>query len=340
MADLIQLMEAGRTPWRRPWRADAGHHINLVTGRRYRGSNPVLLSLGMHCRGSQLPFWCGWGEARQLGLAPRRGTRGAMILRPMRARPETSDPRATGPRDTGPSASGPRLPEADRGCEAGAGTAGPDQPAPRGRWIGCRPVVVFNAADLVGDDQACERLRRRIQRWRRAAGATLPPEPERLRRACDALTRWPVPLLEGASLACYQPSADRIELPPSERFESAAARLATWAHEAIHSTGHDSRLGRDLSGAFGSTAYAREELVAELGAVLLGERLAIGSDTRNHAAYLQHWCDLLRETPRLLLQILSDARRAADLIVPDAQEANEASTAGEPGEEEGGLDQD
>jgi antirestriction protein ArdC len=57
--------------------------------------------------------------------------------------------------------------------------------------------------------------------------------------------------------------------------------------------------------------------VAELGAVLLGDRLEIGSDTRNHAAYLSHWIALLRETPRLLLQVLSDARRAADLIVPE-----------------------
>ena len=89
----------------------------------------------------------------------------------------------------------------------------------------------------------------------------------------------------------------------------------------MHSTGHPARLARDLSGMFGSRAYAREELVAELGAVLLGERLEIGSDVANHAAYLGHWVDLLRESPRVLLQVLSDARKAADLVCPEAPEA-------------------
>jgi antirestriction protein ArdC len=125
-------------------------------------------------------------------------------------------------------------------------------------------------------------------------------------------------MLEGGAQACYRPDLDRIELPARASFHSAAARLATWAHEAIHSTGHHGRLARDLTGGFGSGAYAREDLVAELGAVLLGERLAIGSDTANHAAYLRHWCELLRQDSRLLLQVLGDARRAADLIAPEA----------------------
>ncbi|MEX1316772.1 MAG: hypothetical protein AB1Z22_06545 [Synechococcaceae cyanobacterium] len=39
-----------------------------------------------------------------------------------------------------------------------------------------------------------------------------------------------------------------------------------------------------------------------------------GRHSRNHAAYLQHWITLLRRTPRLLHQVQSEARRAADLI--------------------------
>jgi antirestriction protein ArdC len=66
----------------------------------------------------------------------------------------------------------------------------------------------------------------------------------------------------------------------------------------------------------GSREYAREELVAELGAVLLGDRLEIGSNVGNHAAYLAEWIKLLRESPHLLYKLLSDARRASDLIVP------------------------
>jgi antirestriction protein ArdC len=54
--------------------------------------------------------------------------------------------------------------------------------------------------------------------------------------------------------------------------------------------------------------------------VLLGDRLEIGSDVRHHAAYLSHWIALLRESPRLLVQVLTEARRAVDLIAPEVGE--------------------
>jgi antirestriction protein ArdC len=60
--------------------------------------------------------------------------------------------------------------------------------------------------------------------------------------------------------------------------------------------------------AIAAGAMPRGELVAELGAVLLGDRLEIGSAMANHAAYLGHWGELLKESPRVLLQVLSDAR--------------------------------
>ncbi len=101
-------------------------------------------------------------------------------------------------------------------------------------------------------------------------------------------------------------------------FHSPAAFCATWAHEQIHSTGHESRLNRDLGGAFGKPRYAREELVAELGSVLLGDRLEIGSEIESHAAYLGHWIEMLKESPKVLFQVLSEARQAADLICPEA----------------------
>jgi len=63
-----------------------------------------------------------------------------------------------------------------------------------------------------------------------------------------------------------------------------------WLAEQAHSIGHESRLKHDLGGAFWKPPrYAREELVAELGALLLGDRLEIGSEIKSHAAYLDHW---------------------------------------------------
>ena len=80
---LIELMQQGVAPWRKPWDGSGGgHHCNLISGHRYRGSNPILLTLGMHIRGSALPFWCGYAEAKGLGISPKKGSKAAMILRP------------------------------------------------------------------------------------------------------------------------------------------------------------------------------------------------------------------------------------------------------------------
>jgi antirestriction protein ArdC len=300
VAGLIQLMEAGTSPWRRDWEASgASRHANLFSGRAYGGANPALLAAGLALRGSSLPWWCGYAEARRHGLVPRRGSSGVVILRPQR-RPAASLAAESSGMEGGDAESTAAGPLGASGSRSGAGAPG-----------GFRPVVVFNAADLVG--APLERLL--AERQAEAAGRRR-PEPERLAHAEEVLERWPVPVLRGGERACYNPASDRIALPERGCFHTAAAAAATWAHEAIHSTGHPSRLGRDLSGPFGSPVYAREELVAELGAVLLGERLEIGSDTANHAAYLAHWVALLRQSPRLLFSLLREARRAADLICP------------------------
>ncbi|MEA5472668.1 zincin-like metallopeptidase domain-containing protein [Synechococcus sp. CCY9201] len=307
VASLLALLEAGTTPWRREWDAAAGgHHVNLLSGRRYRGANPVLLTLGMHLRGSALPYWCGFAEAKALGVFPRKGSKAVHVLRPQ------VHQRGEG-----------QLAEAvpvDAAGTGGSGGAGQEAAGPGRSWVSYRPVPVFNAADLEGE--ALEGL---IQKRRQVEGVIQRPEPERLASAEAVLSSWPVRVRFGGDRACYLPLPDRIQLPERVAFHSAAALYATWAHEAIHSTGHGSRLARDLSGGMGAEgdggrAYAREELVAELGAVLLGDRLEIGSAMANHAAYLGHWIELLRESPRVLLQVLSDARRAADLICPEAPE--------------------
>jgi antirestriction protein ArdC len=295
VASLIALLEAGTTPWRREWDAAAGgHHVNLLSGRRYRGANPVLLTLGLHLRGSALPYWCGFAEAKALGIFPRKGSKAVHVLRPqVHQRGES------------------QLAEASEGDSKPSAAAGRS-------WVSYRPVALFNAADLEGE--ALEGL---IQKRRQAEGAVLRTKPERLADAEAVLSSWPVPVSFAGDRACYLPGPDRIQLPDRAAFHSTGALYATWAHEVIHSTGHSSRLARDLSGGMGeggdgSRAYAREELVAELGAVLLGDRLEIGSAMANHAAYLGHWVELLRESPRVLLQVLSDARKAADLVCPES----------------------
>lgn len=326
LASVLAVLEAGTAPWRREWDGSGGgHHLNLVNGHRYRGVNPILLALALQARqahgvGSSelrnLPYWCGFAAARALGLHPRAGSRAIHILRPHRmqrrgaAAGQSSATDAPASQAITAMASAPVEPPA----------ASQEGPVRQGGWIRYRPVAVFHVSDLEGEGLAALVARRQT-----AAKASLRPEPERLELAEQALSRWPVPLELGGAMACYLPSLDRIQLPQRSAFHSPAAFYATWAHEAVHSTGHASRLNRDLSGRMGGDAgaertYAREELVAELGAMLIGDRLEIGSDTANHAAYMSHWIALLQDSPRMLYQVLGEARRAADLVVPDQED--------------------
>ena len=333
LASVLAVLEAGSAPWRREWDGSGGgHHLNLVNGHRYRGVNPILLALALQARqahavGSSelrgLPYWCGFAAARALGLHPRAGSRAVHILRPQRLQRRGA---AAGQSSAADAPANPAI-TAMAAAPVEPVAASQEGPVRQGSWIRYRPVAVFHVSDLEGDGLAALVARRQT-----AAKASLRPEPERLELAELALSRWPVPLELGGAMACYLPSVDRIQLPQRSAFHSPAAFYATWAHEAVHSTGHASRLNRDLSGRMGGDAgaertYAREELVAELGAMLIGDRLEIGSDTANHAAYMSHWIALLHDSPRLLYQVLGEARRAADLVVPDREEPTGGSEA-------------
>ncbi|MEB3335293.1 MAG: zincin-like metallopeptidase domain-containing protein [Cyanobacteriota bacterium] len=295
VSSLIALMERGTAPWRREWDGQrSGQHVNLFSGRPYRGANPILLTFGLHQRGASLPYWCGAVEAKRHGLLPKRGSKTVIVLRPQVWR------RPSAAVDSGSAATDLSRPEEHR----------TDEREERVR-VRYRPLAVFNVADLEG-----EALSGLITARQEADQAFQRSEPERLTRAEAVLQAWPVPMDHGGVRAYYSAKDDRIHLPERRAFHSAEALYATWAHEAIHSTGHPTRLSRHLSSAMGSEGYAREELVAELGAVLLGERLEIGSDVSNHAAYLSEWILLLRQSPSLLYKLLSEARQAADLICP------------------------
>jgi antirestriction protein ArdC len=134
----------------------------------------------------------------------------------------------------------------------------------------------------------------------------------------------------GGNVACYEPKTDTIRLPHLEQFDQAAHFYATQAHEHIHWTGHADRLDRDLSGRFGSDAYAAEELVAELGAAMWSATAGISAATRqDHAAYLAHWLRILRSDARALVTVASKAQQAADFLTEKAGRTSGAAEAAE-----------
>ncbi len=125
----------------------------------------------------------------------------------------------------------------------------------------------------------------------------------------------------GSDMAYYSRKFDRIHMPDRREFIDRATRTATEGfysvllHEHVHWTGHSQRLNRDLSGRFGDSAYAMEELVAELGAAFLCGELGISVHPRqDHAAYVANWLVVLRQQKTAIFTAASTATAACRFL--------------------------
>ena len=279
--ELIQALESGQTNlWRKEWTVKGGFR-NVLSGHQYKGSNPALLCLQSSIRGWHLPLFIGAGQAKSINCLPKKGSKSARILQPIQRSFETKEKDENGD-------------------------------VKMGQFMSYKCVPVFNVADVRGlDDEASKKLEKLID------DAVLTAKPReldsRVQNAHDRLFQWEKQinaLVKGGDRAYYRESSDEIVIPKRYNFKNDESYLATFAHEAIHSTKHKSRLNRkDLT-------YANEELVAELGAYLVCNRLQISNlDTMNHAAYLQAWCPMLKSDPKILFKSLANASRAADMVI-------------------------
>lgn len=118
--------------------------------------------------------------------------------------------------------------------------------------------------------------------------------------------------------AYYSPAKDEIVLPPRETFISDEAFLGTMLHEMAHSTGHESRLNRNLIHSFGSEDYAKEELRAEMAAIFMEGDFQVKYDMEHfnsHTQYLESWIGALKKDKNELFRAISDAQRASERIV-------------------------
>jgi antirestriction protein ArdC len=82
----------------------------------------------------------------------------------------------------------------------------------------------------------------------------------------------------------------------------------------MHWTRHPSRLDRDFGRKrWGDEGYAREELVAELGAGFLCADLGLAlSPRRDHADYIGSWLEVLKADKRFVFSAAAFAQKACD----------------------------
>jgi antirestriction protein ArdC len=276
-ATIVAELEQGTAPWVKPWKnglSGACMPLNAATSRPYRGVNVLSLWAATARGGYPLPRWLTFRQALALGGHVRKGEKGTPIVLVKQMR-----------------ASEDRNDHSDDD----------DQGAVRRHGTFLRYFWVFNVAQVEGLPPDLHAL------------PPAEPEGKRQARAEAFLTAIGADVRHGGDRACYMPSLDCILLPPFAAFEGPGHYYATRLHETGHWSGHPSRLGRDLSGRFGSRAYAAEELVAELTAAFLCAELGIEGRLR-HAEYIGNWLELLRADSRAVFAAASKASEAADFL--------------------------
>jgi len=278
-AKIIEQLEQGTAPWQKPWQpGELTLPYNAATEKEYRGMNSMWLAM----QGHSDPRWMTYNQASDAGAQVRKGSKGTKIIYwKFREEQQAKDEQG--------------RPIRDENGKPKIVTIELERPR-------AFHAVVFNAEQIDGLPP--------LQPKQRGT------EPERHARAETVLSNSGARIqhIEG-DRAFYQPGTDSITLPERHQFPSADSYYATALHELGHWTGHPSRLDRNLAHPFGSEGYAREELRAEIASLMLGERMGIGHDPSQHAAYVGSWIKALKEDPREIFRAASDAEKITTYVM-------------------------
>jgi antirestriction protein ArdC len=280
---IINLLEKGTVPWKRPWKASVALPRNVISQKAYRGIN-IFLLLSM---GYESPFWLTFHQIDQLGGHVRKGEKACPVIfwKELTVDDKENDERAR------------KIPM-------------------------LRYYHVFNTTQ-------CENLKGILPLSEQLATILKPAE------ILERMPQRPV-IKHGMREAFYSPTEDCVGMPSLENFTSQEKYFSALFHEIIHSTGHEARLNRTTLSpkeGFGSDPYAKEELIAEMGAAFLCAHAGIAEHTvENSAAYINNWMGRLKNDKKLVVQAAAQAQAAADFILgnkPDTppQAAAEVSPA-------------
>ena len=171
---------------------------------------------------------------------------------------------------------------------------------------------VYNGADIENIDFKLDELQ---------IGRAVPDSATENRAAQLIVENYPNPpaIKHEGNEAYYNPASDYIKLPKQEQFDTVNDYYRTLFHELTHSTGHNKRLNRGIHLMLEKDDYAKEELVAEFGAVFLSAWAGImWYNNKNHAAYLKGWNSAIKEAQndnKFLMRAASLAQQSTDYIL-------------------------
>lgn len=275
---VIEMLEDGVAPWRKPWVADVDGPRN-IEGRYYRGVNVFLLLFESMAHGYESPFWLTYNQAKQRGGSVKKGEKSTLVVFWKRLMITEKDETGKQVKKMIPMLRYFRVFNLEQ-------TEGVKLP---------KKVAEFDAA------KAREEAAGRVEADAVLAGYPQPPK-----------------VRDNGSAAFYVPASDTVTVPGRKSYPVADEYYSTLFHELGHSTGHKDRLNRKgitASDGFGGHEYGREELIAEMTAAFLCAETGITVTLANSASYLQSWVSTLREDTKAVVIAAGAAQRAADHIL-------------------------
>jgi antirestriction protein ArdC len=316
---VLEALDRDIMPWRKPWVSRNGlggdvvaMHKNFASKRPYRGINPFLLEITALTRGYSSPYWLSFKQAKEKGGQVRKGEKSTLVVfwKPMQYSPKA----------------GTTCPKCRQGKLSASGKCGScNKTTEKIRSMILKHYNVFNIEQCDGIEAPMV--------------VETPDEPVKefdpiteAERIINEMPKAP-PVRYGGDRASYSPPFDSIQMPNRSQFESSEAFYSTLFHEHVHATGHESRLDRKdaFKGSFGDPDYAREELVAEMGASMLCAVAGVENNVDQSAAYIRNWMTkadyeaALKADKKLVVFAAARAQKASDFILGVTHENGEES---------------
>jgi antirestriction protein ArdC len=306
---ILEALEQGTVPWRKPWTGTDEMPWSLSSGKAYRGVNVLLLGLA----GYGDPRWGTYKACKAAAvkaaleqgreILEKQGRKGTYFVEVVNG----VEKLFMGGVRKGEKGTRIILWKPVRKSGENAETGETEAFG----YLLLRDYVVFNA-------EQCDEI---------PALDNVLVHPHEINERAEAVWdgyKYRPGLGHGGNRAFYNPGRDAITMPHEDQFEISDEYYQTLFHEMIHSTGHESRLKRLEPATFGSDPYAKEELVAEIGASMLaglvGMKTAAGEQS---AAYIDNWAKRLKADPKLIVQAAAQSQKAADLIIGTTFEGEE-----------------
>lgn len=291
---IMANLENNHSLWRQGWKV-SGAPVSAISGKRYNGINRLYLTSATMERGYSDNRWLTYNQMKEKGWEFKRDEEGNSLGKKAGVSIEYFSLYDKSTKQT-----------FDRSALDGMTEAERDDYMDENVIALRKYYCVFNG-DVI--DGIPEREKHELD----PSGKN--------KRAESILQYWSdneAKIIYGGDEAYYRQSDDEIHLPERNAFVDMPEFYSTALHEVGHSTGHETRLNRDLSGGFGSDKYAEEELRAEIASMFIEQDLEIETSEKqieNNSAYIQAWHDKIKEDPNILFKAIADAEKICKFVM-------------------------